>query len=194
MALSLAIGISTAVAATAAIVGGVVGGVAATEQHNQARANAEMQAQQAEYNRRMEEREASRQERENLENVRRQREESEYLKAQQRALLGKSGAAMTSGSPLAVLGQTAMDEELKVQDMHYAGYQQAQNHREAAKMYQYQADVARAQKPSGSSLALSLVGNAASTAGNVATIAGNYAMNRADLKSRGLWNKNIFGD
>ena len=189
---------ATATAIAGAVTGGVVGGVAAQQQHEQARANAEMQAQQAEYNRRLEEREASRQERENLENVRRQREQSEYLKAQQRALLGKSGAAMTSGSPLAILGATAQDEELKAQDMHYAGYQQVQNHREAAKMYQYQADVARAQKPSGSSLALSLAGNAIGSTlkgvGQVANIAGNYAMNRADLKSRGLWNKSIFGD
>lgn len=196
-ALTIATAVATTTAIAGSIVGGVVGGVAAQQQHEQARANAEMQAQQAEYNRRMEEREASRQERENLENVRRQREQAEYLKAQQRALLGKSGAAMTSGSPLAILGATAQEEELKAQDLHVAGYQQAQNHREAAKMYQYQADVARAQKPSGSSLALSLAGNAVgstlSATGQVATIAGNYATQRADLKSRGLWGRSIWG-
>lgn len=195
MAISLgtALTIATAVAATTAIVGGVVGGVAAAEQHNQARANAEMQAEQAEYNKRLEEREASRLERENEENARRQREQSEYLKAQQRALLGKSGAAMTSGSPLAILGATAMNEELKVQDAHVGGYQAVQNHREQAKMYQYQAGVARAQKPSGSSLALSLVGQAAGTTGKVAGIAGNYVTQRAELKSNGLWGRSIWG-
>jgi len=192
MALSLALGISTAVAATAAIVGGVVGGVATVAEQNQARANAEMQAQQAEYNKRMEEREASRLERENEENVRRQREQSEYLKAQQRALLGKSGAAMTSGSPLAVLGATAQDEELKAQDSHYAGYQSVQNHREAAKMYQYQANVARAQKPSGSSLALSLAGQTANAVGKQASIFGNWAMQNQDLRNKGIWNRSIF--
>lgn len=192
MALSLAIGISTAVAATTALVGGIVGGVAAAEQHNQARANAEMQAEQAEYNKRLEEREASRLERENEENTRRQREQSEYLKAQQRALLGASGAAMTSGSPLAILGATAMDEELKVQDVHRVGYQQADQHREAAKMYQYQAGVAKAQAPSGSSLALSLAGNAFGTAGKVAGIGANYAMNKAYLKKEGLWERSIW--
>jgi len=195
MAISLgtALTIATAVAATTAIVGGVVGGVASIEQHNQARANAEMQAEQAEYNKRLEEREASRLERENEENTRRQREQSEYLKAQQRALLGKSGAAMTSGSPLAILGATAMNEELKAQDAHVAGYQAVQNHREQAKMYQYQAGVARAQKPSGSSLALSLVGQAAGTTGKVAGIAGNYVTQRAELKSNGLWGRSIWG-
>ncbi|MBQ7731592.1 MAG: hypothetical protein IJT68_07135 [Lentisphaeria bacterium] len=195
MAISLgtALTIATAVAATTAIVGGVVGGVAGIQQHNQARANAEMQAEQAEYNKRLEEREASRLERENDENARRQREQSEYLKAQQRALLGKSGAAMTSGSPLAILGATAMNEELKVQDAHVGGYQAVQNHREQAKMYQYQAGVARAQKPSGSSLALSLVGQAAGTTGKVAGIAGNYVTQRAELKSNGLWGRSIWG-
>ena len=192
MALSLALGISTAVAATAAIVGGVVGGVASVAEHNQARANAEMQAEQAEYNKRMEEREASRLERENEENVRRQREQSEYLKAQQRALLGKSGAAMTSGSPLAVLGATAQNEELKAQDSHYAGYQAVENHREQAKMFQYQANVARAQKPSGSSLALSLAGQTANAVGKQASIFGNWAMQNQDLRNKGIWNRSVF--
>ena len=192
-ALTIATAVSAATAIAGSVVGGVVGGISAIEQHNQARANAEMQAQQAEYNKRLEEREASRIERENEENARRQREQSEYLKAQQRALLGKSGAAMTSGSPLAILGATAMNEELKVQDAHVGGYQAVQNHREQAKMYQYQAGVARAQKPSGSSLALSLVGQAAGTTGKVAGIAGNYVTQRAELKSNGLWGRSIWG-
>ena len=194
MAISLgaALTVATVVSAAAAVAGGVVGGVASVAEHNQARANAEMQAEQAEYNRRMEEREASRLERENEENVRRQREQSEYLKAQQRALLGKSGAAMTSGSPLAVLGATAQSEELKAQDSHYAGYLAVENHREQAKMFQYQANVARAQKPSGSSLALSLAGQAVNTTGKLAQIGGNYAMQRADAKAKGIWNRSIF--
>ena len=196
-ALTIATAVSAATAIAGSVVGGVVGGISAIEQHNQARANAEMQAQQAEYNKRLEEREASRIERENEENARRQREQSEYLKAQQRALLGKSGAAMDFGSPLAVLGATAQNEELKVADAQIAGYQEAQNHREAAKMYQYQAGVARAQKPSGSSLALSLAGNAFGSAlnatGQLAGIGANYASNRVDLKSRGLWDRKVWG-
>lgn len=192
-ALGTALTVATVVGAASAVVGGVVGGISAIEQHNQARANAEMQAQQAQYNKRLEEREASRIERENEENARRQREQSEYLKAQQRALLGKSGAAMDFGSPLAVLGATAQNEELKVADAQIAGYQEAQNHREQAKMYQYQAGVARAQKPSGSSLALSLIGQTASTTGSLAKIGANYATQKADLQSRDLWNRSIWG-
>ena len=196
-ALTIATAVSAATAIAGSVVGGVVGGVSAAQQHNQAKANAEMQAQQAEYNKRQEMREAARIEAETAENARRQREESERLKAHQRALLGASGAAMTSGSPLAILGATAADEELKVQDVHRVGYQQANQHREAAKMYDYQAGVAKAQAPSGSSLALSLAGNIAGNAiggiGKVASIGGNYVVQRADLKSKGLWNRSVWG-
>ena len=194
MAISLgtALTIATAVAATTAIAGGVVGGVASIAEHNQAKANAKAQEQQAEYNKRQEMREAARVEAETAENARRQREQSEYLKAQQRALLGKSGAAMTSGSPLAILGATAADEELKVQDIHRVGYQQAQNHREAAKMYEYQAGMARAQAPSRSSLALSLAGNVANTVGTQAKIFGNWAMQNQDMRNQGTWKRSVF--
>ena len=193
MAISLgtALTIATAVAATTAIAGGVVGGISSIAEHRQAQANADAQAKQAEYNKRLEEREAARVEAETAENVRRQRQQAETLKAQQRALLGKSGAAMNSGTPLAILGITAADEELRAQDAHTAGYQQADNHREAAKMYQYQAGVARAQAPSGSSLALSLAGNALGTVGRVAQIGGNYAYTKASM-SKSTWNTSLF--
>ena len=78
------------------------------QQAQQAADNARMQQQQMEYNKRMEEREAAALEAETAENVRRQRLESERLRSAQIALLGKSGAAMASGSPLAVLGATAL--------------------------------------------------------------------------------------
>ena len=123
--LSTALGLSSIVSTATSIAGGILGVVGAVQEHNQAQANSEMQAQQMEYNQRLEEREASRIEQETAENARRQREASEQLKSAQRALLGKSGAAMTSGSPLAILGQTAEDEERKIQDVHYAGYQRS---------------------------------------------------------------------
>ena len=194
MAISLGVSLGTALTAaaiTAATAGGIVGGISSIAEHRQAQANADAQAKQAEYNKRLEEREAARVEAETAENVRRQREQANELKAQQRALLGKSGAAMTSGTPLAILGITAADEELRAQDMHTAGYQQADNHREAAKMYQYQAGVARAQAPTGGSLALSLVGNAFGTAGKLAQIGGNYAYTKASL-SKSTWNSSLF--
>lgn len=163
-------GLVTSVAATATSTTlGIVGNV---QQHNQAKANAAAQANQLNYNKRLEEREAARIETETAENVRRQREASEALKAQQRALLGKSGAAMTSGSPLAVLGETAADEELKVQDIGYRGYQSAQEHRE---MYGYQARVAKAQAPSKTSLGLTIAGNAAEGIGKIGSSIMNFA-------------------
>ena len=190
--LSTALGLSSIVSTATSIAGGILGVVGAVQEHNQAQANSEMQAQQMEYNQRLEEREASRIEQEAAENARRQREASEQLKSAQRALLGKSGAAMTSGSPLAILGQTAEDEERKIQDVHYAGYQAAQQSRNQAAMYRYQAGVARAQAPSSASLGLSIAGNAINTFGNLANTAGNYVTGSAALKKTGLAGKSLF--
>ncbi len=190
--LSTALGLSSIVSTATSIAGGILGVVGAVQEHNQAQANSEMQAQQMEYNQRLEEREASRIEQETAENARRQREASEQLKAQQRALLGKSGAAMTSGSPLAILGQTAEDEEQKIQDVHYSGYQAAQQHRNQASMFKYQAGVARAQAPSSSSLGLSIAGNAVNTVGNLAQIGGNYVTGKVALKKSGMAGESLF--
>lgn len=166
----LIIGASTAVAGIAAgTTGGIIGAV---EQHNQARQaaqnaedNARMQQAQLEYNKRMEEREAATLEAETAENARRQRMQADQLQAQQRALLGKSGAAMTSGSPLAILGQTAADEEMMIQDMHYAGSRGAAAHLTKAADYGYGAAIAnqnvlaaRASRPSGTALGATIAG------------------------------------
>ena len=61
------------------------------------------------YNARLEQREAKAIADENNEAARRQRLENERLKSLQRASYGKSGAAMASGSPLAVLGKQRID-------------------------------------------------------------------------------------
>lgn len=170
---TVAIVTSAVLAAIGATVGAVAGTVGAAEQHKQAEANAKAQEAQLNYNKRLEEREAARIEAENAENARRQREAAEQLKAQQRALLGKSGVAMTSGSPLAILGQTAADEEMKVQDLHAGGYAEANKHREQAKMFGYQAGVARASAPSKASLGANLAG----TWGNYGMSLGSIALN-----------------
>ena len=187
----IAIAVGTALAnslpyiATAAVIGGattaaVTGTVGAVEQHKQAEANAKAQEAQLNYNKRLEEREAARIEAETAENARRQREAAEQLKAQQRALLGKSGAAITSGSPLAVLGETAADEEMKVQDIHASGYSQAMQHREQAKMFGYQAGVARASAPSKAALGANIAG----TWGNYGLTMGNLTINTASALSK----------
>lgn len=163
------VGIATATTA------GVIGAV---EQHNQARQaaqnaedNARMQQQQLEYNKRMEEREAAALEAETAENVRRQRLQSEHLKAQQIAMLGKSGAAMSAGSPLAVLGQSAADEELMIQDTHYAGARSVAAHKVKAADYGYGAAIAgqnvlaaKASRPTSTALGATIAGEIGSGA------------------------------
>ncbi len=167
--MAVAAAIAAAVASVAATaIGTSVGIAGAAEQNKQAQANAEAQEAQANYNKRLEEREAARIEAETAENARRQREEAERFKAQQRALLGASGAAMDSGTPLAILGRTAADTEMSIMDTHTGGAQQANQHREQAKMYQYQAGVARMNRPSGSSLGLNVAGQIGSGLGNLA--------------------------
>ena len=165
--LTAAAGIGTAVT------GGIIGAV---EQHNAAKQSAQnaednaiMQQQQMEYNKRMEEREAAAIEAENAENARRKRLESERLRSAQMALLGKSGAAITSGSPLAILGQTAADEELKIQDIRYGGARAAAAHRSKATDYGYGSAIAgqnvlaaKASRPTSTALGAAITGEVGS--------------------------------
>ena len=193
ISLGVATAVAAGVAAVAAVTGGTLGIVGAVQNHKQSKENARMQELQMNYNKRLEEREAAAIEAETAENARRQRIQAEQFKAQQMALLGKSGAAMTSGSPLAILGQSAADEEMQIQDTHFAGYRQADQHREQAKMYGYQAGVARAQAPSGASLALNIAGQVTNTVGSLAQIGGNYAVNKVSLAKPGMAGKPLFG-
>ena len=87
---------------------------------------------------------------------------------------------MESGSPLAVFGQTAFDEELKIQDMAYKGYQDRMKLNEQAKLFRYQGAVARAQAPKSSDLALGIMGtsfNALSQVGQAVMSAGSAGLN-----------------
>ena len=141
-----------------ALIGAIFTTIGAVQQHQQENANLEAQAQQHEYNRRLEEREARTVEAETLENAKRQRAENDRFRSAQRAAMGKSGAALASGSPLALLGETAADQEQSVLDAQRTGYRQSQQHVESAKNHQYRANAARASKRSGSQLGLELAG------------------------------------
>ncbi len=162
--MALPTGIILAVTSAALGTVGIIAG--AEEQKNQAaiaKENARIQQAQIAYNQRAEEREAAAIEAENAENIRRQRLESERLKAAQRAMLGKSGAALASGSPLAILGETAAIEERSALDSHYAGYRQAAAHYARAAEYGVQgqiaawnAKMAKRTKPSGLSTMLNI--------------------------------------
>jgi len=170
MALASAI---TSIAST--VVGIPFNIIGSVMEYNQAQANAQMQEDQMNYNKRLAEREAAVQEDEAREAARRQRANDEALRARQRALLGKSGAALTSGSPLALLGETARDQELSVQDTMRTGYLQSMQSREQAKMFGYQAKVARAQAPSEGMLALQIHSTLAGAGKEIAGSLGTYA-------------------
>ena len=144
-------------------------------EYEQGKANAQMQEDQMNYNKRLAQREAAIQEDETREAARRQRANDEVLRARQRAVLGKSGAAMTAGSPLALLGETARNQELGIQDTMRTGYQKAQQSREQAKMFGYQARVARAQAPSEAMLALQIHSTLAGAGKEIAGSLGTYA-------------------
>lgn len=127
-----------------------VGTVSAVENYQQQKAeaqnaeeNARLQMAQMEYNKRMEEREAAAVEAEGQENARRMREAAEEARAQRIAMLGKSGAAMTSGSPLAILGAAAADEEVQIRDAQYNASRQQAQHMAKAADYGYGASIAK---------------------------------------------------
>ena len=173
--MGLTLGVIGAVTAIAGAVTGTAMGIAGAEQQRkQHNANVKMQEQQAAYNARVEEREAAALESENAENIRRMREESERLKAAQRAALGNSGSMLTSGSPLAVLGQTAAMEERNIQDAHYSGYRSVSQRRETAKQYRYQGAVAKASKIKSGNTIIQGVGQIGSGLSSVGTTLMNY--------------------
>lgn len=176
----------TIISALGSIASSIAMTVGASIQHQQAKANAEAQEEQMQYNKRLEEREAARVEAEGQENARRQREIAEQIKSQQRAMLGKSGAAMTSGSPLAILGQTAADQEMMVQDAHSRNAIEADKHREQAKMFGYQAGVARMSAPRGGMLASNIIGAWGSGVTNIGNSLTTYL--GQDSKSNGNGN------
>ena len=162
----------------AAILVGTIGSASASivqsvESHKEkqreaeiAEKNALLQQQQMEYNERIQKREAAVLEAENAENARRMRQAAEDTQSQRLALLGKSGAALSSGSPLAILGAAAADEELAIQDSNYSGARQVGQLRTKATDYGYGAAIAkqnvvaaRAARPSGVTLGATILGD-----------------------------------
>ena len=167
LASALAIG-AAAIGVAATATSTTLGVVGAVQQQRQAEANAKAQQAQLDYNAKLQEREAQRLEQETAENVRRQRQAAEELKAKQRALLGKSGAAMTSGSPLAVLGETAVNTEMETLDLHRSGYIESQQHRNQANILRTQSRNVGNAVPSRSGVALNIAGNVLSGVGQLA--------------------------
>ena len=165
------------VGAAAAVVGiaaGTTGSIiSSVEQHKAqkkqadiAEENARVQQRQAAYNQRVEEREAAIAAEEARENSRRQREEYQRLMSSQAALYGKSGAALSAGSPLAILGQTAADEATASDGILRTGYREQQKHLLAARGFSTDSTIAglnaasaRASKPGYTQLTGAILGH-----------------------------------
>ena len=174
----------SALAAGTSIVGGIMD---YKQQNNQADAqekafDAEQQNQRnmADYNTKLAEQQAKETEAQTAEREARIRLEGERTLSMQRAMYGKSGAALTSGSPLAVLGETAMNNEISVLDARRAGNAQAADLRQQGQMYQYQGNVATSQKfyrPSYAGSLLSGIGGGVAALGQAGATYANYAYN-----------------
>ena len=163
-------------ALTGILLAAAAGTYAAVSSHQQQKANAKSQERLEQYNAQVAAGEAERAEREARSNALRQQEEDRRFRAHQRALYGASGAALASGSPLAVLGQTAADEQLQVDDVMRGGalaYRRGSMERQNAL---YRAKVAAGSKPSGMALAgslLSVAGNAMAGIGQLGMMSGS---------------------
>lgn len=160
---------------------GVVGGIVSHDQQKKAaknaEKNAELQLAQANYNRKVQEQETAALVAEGQENARRQREAAEYARSQRIAALGKSGVAMNSGSPLAILGAAAADEERNIMDAHYLSSRHVAASRGQEANYSWQADIARhnvaAAKnsaPDGLSLTFGMIGGAINSLSSYNTV------------------------
>jgi hypothetical protein len=137
----------------------------ALQENQTAQDNARIQMQQIDYNARMSEREAEEIDRQGRINTVRMRKNAEAVESSVISAIGKSGAAISSGSPLAVLAEAAAREEMKIQDAQYHQAQQAASARTRAANYRYQYGIAeqnykaiRAAKPSKLSLVLGIAG------------------------------------
>lgn len=175
----LAVGAITA--AVGAVGSATVGTMSAIQQHKQAKANAEMQEQEALRNAKVEQNAAAATEAQMQENARRQQEYNSYERGAQYAAFGKAGVGMASGSPLALLGATAAEEQRKVNDSMMTGYSQAQQHVNAATNLKYQAGVARASKPSKATQGWQIAGQGIKMIGDLGQIGMNYGMTRGSV-------------
>ena len=136
-----------------------------------AEADATLQRDLMEFNRRMALKEADTVESEGNENARRMRIQAEQARSQRIAALGKSGVAMSSGSPLAALAYAAGEEEKAIQDKRYATAREAQQYLNKAADYAYVVNAAnlnirsaRSSRPTTTSLLLNIGGAALGTA------------------------------
>lgn len=170
----------------ASVIGGaasVAGGIMNYNQQNQ-QADAQEKAFEAEqqnaqniaeYNAKLAERQAQETEAEAAEREKRARIEGERRLATQRAFYGKSGAALSTGSPLAVLGETAVNNEMTALEVRREGVIAANDLRSQGQMYEYQGAVSGSKSFYRPSYAGSLLSGVAGGVAGLGQAAGTYA-------------------
>jgi hypothetical protein len=144
----------------------------AMQQNRNQQDNARLMIQQSLFNSRMAEREAEEIDEQGRANTFRMRKAAEAAQSSVVSALGKSGAAITSGSPLAVLAEAAAREEMKIKDAQILQAQKAAAARTQAASYGYQAAIGqqnlkaiRASKPSKLSLVFGMASSTFDTIG-----------------------------
>ncbi len=139
------------------------------EEYRQQKANAEAQRKLYEYNAKLERREADAALAAADQDAQRQRLEDARLRSAQGAAFGKSGVALSSGSPLALMGQTAAYQEMNVQDIHRKGAEKYGRHMGQYQSLMYQGRIAGANHMSKTSLGMGIAGTL------VGTLPGTFA-------------------
>ena len=153
--------IATAVSAAAATYGAV-------DSHQQQKANAKYNAKVAEANAKAAELQGRSEEEQAAENARRQQIEKRRALSAMRAQYGASGAALSSGSPLAQLGQAASDMTLASNDTLRAGVIGRSSAMTQASLFRAQGQMAKMSSPSTASLAGNITGIWANATANAA--------------------------
>lgn len=134
----VSITLATALGVTLGVVGGVQAYQAAQYNADAAEAQAEAQKQLMDYNAEMAKREAGYAVDEARYQESLQRKENDRLLSMQRSLYGKSGAMLSEGTPLAVLGDSAANGELMALEVRRQGEIERQKSLMLANNYTYQ--------------------------------------------------------
>ena len=146
----------TAIGAVAAATGATI---SAVDQYRQSKANAKSEQNVANYNARVSQLEGQAAEQQAAENSRRQLVMARREQSQRIAQYGASGAALNSGSPLALLGQAAADASVTANDTLHQGSVFRSSKMSEAYGYQYQGRLARGRAMGKSALTGSIIGS-----------------------------------
>ena len=170
MALTAAI-----VTAAGALVAATGATISAVDQYRQSKANAKSEQNVANYNAKVSQLEGQAAEQQAAENSRRQLVMARREQSQRIAQYGASGAALNSGSPLALLGQAAADASVTANDTLHQGSVFRSSKMSEAYGYQYQGRLAKGRAMSKSALTGSIIGAWGQAAASSGSAMANYA-------------------